>query len=169
MKQFSFVTIIVFAMTNLTLAQPHPFEKDVVTIDAIIQASYEVVSGEKGAPRQWERDQYLHHPTAVYSFFDRQKQEQVTMTLSEFHQETDNMVRTTAFYESEINREVRRYGNIAQVWSTYETRLEKDGPVERRGINSLQLIYDNDRWYIISWIFFGEDEANPIPETFDKN
>jgi hypothetical protein len=45
--------------------------------------------------------------------------------LKDFHKETDAMVMDTAFYESEINREVRLFGNIAQVWSTYETRLEK--------------------------------------------
>ncbi|OOV20925.1 hypothetical protein BXU11_17165, partial [Flavobacterium sp. LM5] len=96
-------------------------------------------------------------------------QEQVTMTLQEFHKETDEMVFSTAFYESEVNREVRVFGNIAHIWSTYETRLEKDGKVERRGINSIQLIFDNNRWYIISWIFSGETDKNMIPKTFDRN
>lgn len=150
-------------------AQNKPFENDAKTIDALMNASYEVVSGEKGAKRQWERDNYLHHPKATYSFFDKEKQEQVTMTLQEFHKETDDMVFDTAFYESEINREVRVFGNIAHVWSTYETRLEKDGKVERRGINSLQLIFKNDRWHIMSWTFFGETDNNIIPKTFDKN
>jgi hypothetical protein len=50
------------------------------------------------------------------------------------------MVFNTAFYESEVNREVRVFGNIAHVWSTYETSLEKDGKVERRGINRIRII-----------------------------
>ena len=50
------------------------FLKDVQSVDAIIRASYEVVSGEKGAKRQWERDRFLHHPNAVYSFTDRQNE-----------------------------------------------------------------------------------------------
>ncbi len=150
-------------------AQSNTFEHDVKTIDAIMKASYEVVSGEKGAKRQWERDNYLHHPKAVYSYFDKKKQEQVTMTLSEFHKETDDMVFSTAFYEKEINREVRVFGNMAHVWSTYETQLEKDGKVARRGINSIQLIFDNNRWYIISWTFFGETDKHIIPKTFDRN
>ncbi|MDM1555866.1 hypothetical protein PYS58_07865 [Chryseobacterium indologenes] len=149
--------------------QNKAFEKDAKTIDAIMKASYEVVSGEKGAKRQWERDQYLHHPKAVYSYFDKEKQEQATLTLQEFHQATDDMVFNTAFYENEINREVRVFGNIAQVWSTYETRLEKNGQVKRRGINSIQLIFENNRWYIISWIFSGETDKNIIPKTFDRN
>ncbi|WP_347220017.1 hypothetical protein [Chryseobacterium sp.] len=150
-------------------AQNKTFENDVKTIDALMKASYEVVSGEKGAKRQWERDRYLHHQRAVYSYFDREKQKQAILTLQEFHQATDEMVFNTAFYENEINREVRVFGNIAHVWSTYETRLEKNGKVERRGINSIQLIFENNRWYIISWIFSGESDKNLIPKTFDRN
>jgi len=149
--------------------QNNKFENDVKTIDSLIKASYEVVSGEKGAKRQWERDNYIHHPKAVYSYFSRQKGKQVILTLQEFHKETDEMVFDTDFYENEVNREVRIFGNIAHVWSTYETRLEKDGKVERRGINSFQLIYENNRWHIISLIFCGENENNIIPKAFDRN
>lgn len=170
MKQLVFYLAITGLMTvHNVFAQNKNFENDAKTIDALIKASYEVVSGEKGAKRQWERDIYLHHPEAVYSYFDKQKGGQRTMTLQEFHKETDAMVFHTDFYESEINREVRVFGNIAHVWSTYETRLEKDGKVERRGINSIQLIYENDRWYILSWTFCGETDENIIPKTFDSN
>lgn len=154
MKQFLFYLVTLMSiMTTSLKAQNKSFENDTKTIDALMRASYEVVSGEKGAKRQWERDNYLHHPKAVYSYFDKKKQEQVVMTLQEFHKETDDMVFNTAFYENEINREVRIFGNIAHVWSTYETRLVKGGKVERRGINSIQLIFEHNRWYIISWTF----------------
>lgn len=170
MKQLlSCLTLLTIMTANNLNAQNRDFEKDVKTIEALIKASYEVVSGEKGAKRQWGRDDYLHHPKAVYSYFDRQKQEQSTMTLQEFHKETDDMVFDTAFYENEINREVRLFGNVAHVWSTYETTLEKGGKVERRGINSIQLIFENNRWYIISWTFCGETDKNTIPQTFDRN
>lgn len=147
------------------------FSNDVKSIDSIIKASYEVVSGEKGAKRQWERDRFIHHPNAIYSFTDRQNEvtKQVIMSVKEFHQETDNMIMETAFYESEVNRETRIFGNIAHVWSTYQTQLQKDGPVMRRGINSIQLIFENERWSIISWIFDKELKSNKIPKSFDRN
>mgnify|MGYP003603431986 CR=1 FL=1 len=155
--------------TNSTKAQN--FENDVKTIDALIKASYEVVSGEKGEKRQWERDNYLHHENAIYSFTEKKNgtTKQVVMAVKDFHKETDNMTMETAFYESEVNREVRIFGNIAHVWSTYETQLEKNGPVVSRGINSIQLIFENNRWSIISWTFSGENETNKIPATFDRN
>lgn len=149
----------------------YPLQKDVATIDGIMKASYDVVSGEAGVVRQWERDLSLHHPNAIYSFQEETngKLEQVSMSLADFHKETDTMVAKTAFYENEINREVRIFGNIAHVWSTYETRLEKNGPVARRGINSVQLYYSENRWWIISWTFDKERNDRKIPQTFDKN
>ncbi|MEQ9298057.1 MAG: DUF4440 domain-containing protein [Cyclobacteriaceae bacterium] len=151
-----------------SFAQTYPLEEDVSTISGLIKASYEVVSGAKGAKRQWERDRSLHHPDAVYAY-TRSDGEQVALTLSEFHGDTDAMIMETDFYESEITREVRIFGNIAHVWSTYQTQLVKDGPVERRGINSIQLIYQEDRWWIISWIFDKEKVGQVIPRTFDWN
>lgn len=169
MKQFLFQLLATLMFTANALQAQVKYEKDVASIDALIKASYEVVSGEKGAKRQWERDLYLHHPKAIYSYYDRAKGKQIAMSLQEFHKETDEMVLSTAFYEIEVNREVRVFGNIAQVWSTYETYIEKGGKVARRGINSIQLIFENNRWYIISWIFSGETETNRIPKSFDRN
>lgn len=99
------------------VAQNYPSEKDVLTIDGIIKAFYEVVSGEAGEERQWERDLSIHNPKAIYSYLDHVNGtlKQATMSLKDFQQETDTMVMETVFYESEINREVRTFGNIANV------------------------------------------------------
>lgn len=146
-----------------------PLIEDVSTINGLMKAFYEVVSGEAGEKRQWERDLSIHHPKAIYSYMTtiNEESKQVTLSLEDFHKETDNMVLETAFYENEINREVKVFGNIANVWSTYETRLEKNGIVARRGINSIQLFYNNNKWQIISLVFDRETENNRIPQTFN--
>lgn len=82
---FSCLTIITTLITSNLTAQNKNYENDVKTIDALMKVSYEVVSGEKGAKREWERDHYLHHPKAVYSYFDGKEKKQATMTLQEFH------------------------------------------------------------------------------------
>lgn len=162
------ITAVQLTNAGNSFAQPYPLKEDVSTISGLIKASYEVVSGAKGAARQWERDRSLHHPDAVYAY-TRSDGEQVVLTLSEFHQDTDELTMQTDFFESEVNREVRTFGNIAHVWSTYQTQLTRNGPVERRGINSIQLIYQEDRWWIISWVFDKETETKGIPKTFDRN
>jgi hypothetical protein len=149
----------------------YPIEKDLATSDGIITASYEVVSVEAGDLRAWERDLSLHDPNAVYSFQENVNGslKKVTMILKDFHKETNEMVAETAFYESEVNNEVRVFGNIAHVWSTYQTPLEKNNPVVRRGINSIQLYRANERWYIVWCTFYKERGDLRIPQTFDRN
>jgi hypothetical protein len=175
MKRTILKLILIIIMTTQNskaqeLTKNYPLENDVLTIDGIIKAFYEVVSGEAGEKRQWERDLSIHNPNAIYAYLDNVNGElkQVTMSLKDFHKETDAMVMETAFYESEINREVRIFGNIAHVWSTYETRLIKNGPVARKGINSIQLFFENGKWNIVSLIFERE-RAEKIPKTFDPN
>jgi hypothetical protein len=170
---FKLITILIMTTQNSKaqeIIEKYPLEKDVSTIDGIIKAFYEVVSGEAGEKRQWERDLSIHNPNAIYSYLDtiNGKLQQVTMSLKDFHKETDAMVMETAFYEREINREVRIFGNIAQVWSTYETRLIKNGPVARRGINSIQLFFDKEKWSIVS-LLFERERAEKIPKTFEPN
>jgi hypothetical protein len=164
------ILLTIIMSTQISNAQKYPLKEDVATINGIIKATYEAVSGEAGEKRQWERDLSLHDPNAIYSFpveNANRKTQQTTMSLKDFHKETDTMVAKTAFYEKEINREVRIFGNIAHVWSTYETRLVKNGPVARRGINSIQLYYNEGRWWIISWTFDKEKEDRKIPQSFD--
>jgi hypothetical protein len=149
----------------------YPLKEDVSTIEGIIKASYEIVSGKAKEKRNWARDNSLHHKNARYYFFDRlgDQLKITSMSLEEFHKLTDEVVEDDGFYESEVNREVRVFGKMAHVWSTYETRLAKDGAVVRRGINSVQLLYENNRWFIVSWVFEGESKDAPIPKTFDRN
>jgi hypothetical protein len=169
------ITFTITMTTQTATAQPisntqkYPLTADVSTINGIMKATYEVVSGEAGAKRQWERDLSLHNPNAIYCFpleNSEGKLQQTIMPIKDFHKETDTMVLKTAFYENEINRKVRVFGNIAHVWSTYETRLEKNGPVMRRGINSVQLYYDKGRWWILSWTFDKEREDRKNSSNF---
>src|ERR1700692_861067 len=39
-----------------------PLDKDVATLDGIMAAFYEVISGAAGVPRQWGRDRTLYIP-----------------------------------------------------------------------------------------------------------
>ena len=147
----------------------YPLTKDVESIEGIIKAYYEVVSGPKGAPRQTERDKSLHHPNAliVYTGETTEGKPYIKdMTLKEFHKDTKPY--ENGFFESECHRKVERFGNIAHVWSTYETRFEEGGDVMRRGINSIQLYNDGKRWWIMSWMFDGERNNNPIPKSYLK-
>ena len=148
--------------------EPLPRPDDVATLDGIIKAYYEVVSGPAGEPRQTERDHSLHHPDAraiITGLGQDGKPFIRNMTLAEYHEGAMSN-NNPAFYEDEIHRVTQRFGNVAHVWSTYAWRRSKDGPVEGRGINSIQLYHDGDRWWITAWIFDSERDDLPIPAAF---
>jgi hypothetical protein len=71
------------------------------------------------------------------------------------------------FYEKEIARRIERFGHIAHVWSTYESRHSPDDPEPfMRGINSIQLFYDGNRWWIVTIYWQQESKEHPIPEKY---
>jgi hypothetical protein len=74
------------------------------------------------------------------------------------------------FFEKEIARRTEQFGHIAHVWSTYESRHHEDDPQPfMRGINSIQLLYDDSRWWIVTVYWQHESPEDPIPEKYRKS
>jgi hypothetical protein len=67
----------------------------------------------------------------------------------------------TSFFEFEVSRAVERFGDIAQVWSVYETRRSKAArePLGR-GVNSIQLIREREAWRVLG-LLWDETHADP--------
>jgi hypothetical protein len=145
-----------------------PRPDDVATIDGMMKAFYEVISGPAGQPRQWSRDRTLYIPDIRFVAMSENKSGEPRAQIVSHQQFVDGSnasLLKDGFYESEIHRETQKFGHIAHVFSTYETRLKADGPVIGRGINSLELFYDGKRWWIASNIWDDERPNNPIPAT----
>lgn len=149
-------------------SQTYPMPDDVETLDGIIKAYYEVVSGPAGAARQWERDRSLHIPDAQVVVVQNDSSGTPiggAITIAEYHEMSGDLAQS-GFFEYEIHRVEERYGAVAHVWSTYEWRREEDGPVGGRGINTIQLYNDGNRWWITSWMFDGRSDAPPVPDRY---
>jgi hypothetical protein len=166
MSKFGFLLSFLFVSLtfNVQAQEPYPLYKDVATLDGIIKAYYEVVSGPAG-PKQTERDKSLHYPyanvmvTGITRTGDRFLR---MMTLKEFHENTPD----DEWYENEIHRVTETFGNITHVWSTYEFKNKPQGPIIGRGINSIQLYNDGERWWILSWLYDTERSDNPIDPKY---
>jgi hypothetical protein len=88
-------------------------------------------------------------------------------TLEEFARDAGEFYSQDGFWEREVARRVERFGSIAHVLSTYESRIkDPDGPPMMRGINSVQLIRGMDRWLIASILWQTEQEELPIPQDY---
>ena len=147
--------------------EPRP--EDVATIDGVIKAYYEVISGPVGQPRQWSRDRTLYIPDISFVAMSEDKNGHPRAHIASHQQFVDasnDMLLKEGFYESEIHRSTQKFGNIAHVFSTYESRIKAGGPVIARGINSLELFYDGKRWWIASAVWDDERADNPIPQEY---
>ena len=139
-------------------------------MDSIIAAVYDVISGPAKATRNWDRFRSLFVPGArLIPTGRRQTGEALSRVLTpeEYIQRSGPFLEQNGFFEREISRRVEKFGNIAHVFSTYESKHARDEEKPfARGINSFQLMNDGKRWWIVTIFWQGEDDKNPLPAEY---
>jgi hypothetical protein len=139
---------------------------DVESPEAVVTALYRVISGPASRDRDWDRFRSLFLPGARLAFV--LEGQLYNLTVDEFIELAGPGYQSGAgFWEREIGHHLDQYGIIAQVFSAYETRFTApNGPVGERGINSIQLLRHEDRWWITNLVFDTETASNPIPPRY---
>ncbi len=143
---------------------------DVATIDGIMKALYDVISGPAG-PRNWDRFQSLYLPaTKMAVVMQRPTGAAVfrSFTPAEYQKNNGPFFLQEGFFEEELGREVKQFGNLAHVQSAYQYRHVQGGKIEKRGINYLTLVRADDRWWISDIVWQEEGKDNPIPSEMIK-
>lgn len=142
--------------------------KDVESIDAIMAALYNVISGPAGE-RDWDRFRSLFLPEARMGAVRKKPDGSFlasTFTAEGYVQRAGSYFKEHAFFESELSRKTEQFGQEAHVFSTYESRNATGEKPFARGINSLQLFNDGKRWYVVS-IFWDEERSdNQLPPKY---
>jgi hypothetical protein len=154
-------------------APPAASPADVSSMDAIIAAVYDVISGPAGKKRDWNRMRSLfisdarlvptsQRPTGEYG--------SRSLTVDDYIKRSGDYLEKNGFFERESARRTEQFGHIAHVFSTYESRHKaEDAQPFQRGINSIQLMNDGKRWWIVTIFWEGEDKDNPLPEKYVKS
>ena len=142
----------------------------VLTLDSTIKTLYGVISGEKGVKRNWKLFNFLFKPGAklIPSWKERKGTYEVRyMKPADYIKNSGQWLVDNGFFEKEIHRKVNTFGNITQVFSTYESfKSESDEEPFMRGINSIQLLNDGERWWIVNIYWTQESYENPIPKEY---
>jgi hypothetical protein len=154
--------------TSSKTKAPKPRPEDVVSPDAIITAMYETISGPAG-DRNWYRERSLYLEDArmipigkrVHKEGDLQ-----VMSLDEWIADARDYLAENDFYETEIMRKMFQFGDIVAAFSTYEARNDPEGAPVARGVNSIQLLRKDGRWWIVTVMWDNESKENPVPEEF---
>lgn len=168
MKKLVSIVCISLFLSTVSFAQ---YEKDVESIDSIIKALYASISGDKGEARDWNRFRYLFIPEAKLMPTGQNPEGRGVYGawgINEYIERVDKNFLENGFHERELHREVEQFRNVAHVFSTYDSKRTLDGEVIARGINSIQLFYDNERWWVVSVFWSPENADNPIPGKYLK-
>jgi hypothetical protein len=139
---------------------------DVGSLDAIVEAFYDVISHAAGQPIDWARDSTLYLADLRFKIVSGSLAAARANIIDHASYAASQGDISEGFFEREIHRVTQRFGPIAQVFSTYEWRRTPDGPVGGRGINSIELFYDGTRWWISSAMWTAETPENPIPQAY---
>ncbi len=166
----SFISITIQAQENTESKKD--YSTNVSSLDNIIESLYNVISGEKGVERNWELFKFLFKPNAklIPSWKNKEGVYEIRyLNPDDYIKSSGKWLVENGFFEKEIHRKVDTFGKISQVFSTYETFYsEADEKPFMRGINSIQLLNNGKRWWIINVYWMQETEENPIPEAYLK-
>jgi hypothetical protein len=161
--------VVALATTSGVASAQAARPADVASIDAILHAVYDVISGPVG-PRDWPRFYSLFAPGARLIPTRRDSSGVPHLkpeTPEEFASAAGPVLAKMAFYEGEIGREANTFGAIAQVFSAYASRhAAEDAKPFARGINSFQLFNDGTRWYIVTIYWDAERPGTTIPDRY---
>jgi hypothetical protein len=136
---------------------------------ALIDEFYAIISGPAG-PRDWSRERAILHPQArlMRTGADESGRPWIkVMSLDEYIADTADFFAADDFHEIEVARRVDRFGNWAHVRSVYEARRAPGDPeLLKRGVNSIQLFHDGERWRVVSVLWDNEREGVEVPSDW---
>lgn len=176
MKSLILTLVLGLAALSTTMAQT-PKEAnptDVGSLDSIMKAVYDVISGDAGKPRDWDRFRSLFHKDARMIPTGKNPQTGVVsarvFSPDEYIKRSEPFFAKEGFFERELARRTETYGNITHVFSTYESLHSlSDKKPFARGINSFQLLNDGKRWWVVTIYWEGETPENPLPKKYMKS
>jgi hypothetical protein len=139
------------------------------SIENVTSALYQVISGPAGG-RDWTRFRSLFADGArlIPIRVTATGSSPLVLTVEGYVARAGASFEKAAFYESEISRRVETFGNIAHVFSTYESRHAPGEKPFARGINSIQMVNDGKAWKVITILWDAERPGLSLPEKYLK-
>ncbi len=152
---------------------------DVDTVDHLVASLYDVISGPAGKARYWDRFRSLFLPDGRLGVIrpdtpaphnePARKGDAIFLSPDMYVERDDPYFKTHGFFERSIANRVEEFGNLVQVWSTYESRYaENDSKPFTRGINSIQIVHAQGRFWVASIMWDDERSGLSLPDKYLK-
>ncbi|UKJ07394.1 nuclear transport factor 2 family protein [Solitalea lacus] len=142
-------------------------------LDKVLKGLYASISGPAAQQRDTALIKSFFVPEArlIPVFVNKEnKTARRTLSVAQYLEGLGKLTKDQGFFEKEVSRKTDIFGNMAQVFSTYESfhKLDEEKPFQR-GINSLQLMFDGQQWKILNITWNAETPENPIPGRYLNN
>ena len=167
-----FCAMLVAGIASGQTTRQRPAPADAASVDAIVSALYASVSHGPDASPDFDRLRGIYLYVGMFIPPKRPGAEFSVMDVDAFAERSrksaasrkESGTAATGFFEREIARRTDCFGNVCQIFSTYESRhAPADAKPFERGINSIQLLRDGNRWWIASVAWDAERTDNPLP------
>lgn len=169
MKKIILLLFMISASPSIA-QETKDYSKYVVTLDSTIETLYSVISGDKGVERDWNLFKSLFYKDAKLIPTGKTKEGKPIanfITPEDYIKTSGDWFLENGFHETEIHRTTQTFGNISHLFSTYEAyKSQTDEKPFMRGINSIQLLNDGKRWWIVNIYWQQESTENPLPEEY---
>ena len=142
--------------------------QDRAALDALIDATYEVISGGVGEERDWEqmRSQFL--PDGTMTVVNPRPDGSTiarTLTVDDYIEQSGEFLMTVGFVESETHRATYIYGEVATVLSAYEGYRSDTDEVFVTGVNTMIVVWTEGEWKVAN-ITWRNGETIPVENAF---
>jgi hypothetical protein len=144
---------------------------DVASIESIVTAFYQAISAPVGGTLDRQRLNSLFVPDGRIAIGLEPEADHradvLFLSPDEYAALSDKHTAAKGFFDRNLANQVERFGVMAHVYSTYESRNDPGDPKPMaRGIKSMELLQSADRWYIVQVYWDSERPGNPIPRKY---
>ncbi|MFA8298930.1 MAG: hypothetical protein ACEPOV_02085 [Hyphomicrobiales bacterium] len=162
----SLLIIVLSIITSFSYSQDCLKSKtdgDGKSIESLVKACLECISGKKGEKRDWKRFENLFLPTAQLSYVICKNDSAYTRVtqIDMFIDMNSAGYEKYDFFEKQLNMKVQKFGHLANVCQKYEKRSNAfEG--KKRGYNFFQLVFERNRWWVLNLVWQSESDIHKV-------
>jgi len=153
-KTHKLVVVLLCTLLTSTFINANEFDRNVYANDwKTPEAMYNTISAGPNKKRNWSsfRDLFFDNVEMLIAMQSSQFSGIIAADIEAIIAQTESAYGQTGFHEFETAKKVVQYGNMANVYSSFEVKLKTtDEKPLMSGLNHFQLLFDGDRWWIIS-------------------
>ena len=161
--------IMTFCLLCLCIpSQAQETSKDIKSIDGITNLMLDILSGPQGEKRDWELYKSLFSEGATMHIVNPNApigKQMKTIPIDEFVEKYSAAYSRDGFFEEATGLVVNEFNGVANAFQSFYCK-NLIGTYENRGVNTYQLIFADDRWWITNIAFANETEESKVPKKY---